>query len=122
VSSPIFGQLEATLAGYLADVTKRARHADDRTAAAVARYEIPKLVEAIRAVLGEHTPDQCGRCPNCRSSRFGRTPAPCRAYLSAHLCLVDLDDEPGSLEATTPMRRPVILAEPPGLRPMQASR
>src|ERR1700742_489287 len=49
VSSPIFGQLEKSLAGYLADVVHRAEYGDDRTAAAVARCELPRLGEALRA-------------------------------------------------------------------------
>jgi hypothetical protein len=111
VSSPIFGQLEASLAGYLADIVHRAEYGDDRTAAAVARCELPRLVEALRAVLDEHEPDQFGRCPSCRHGRLGRTPAPCRAYLSAHLCLVATEEEPPVAEATTSMRRPIVLAE-----------
>lgn len=111
MSSPIFGQLETSLADYLADITHRAQYGDERTAAAVARFELPRLVEALKAVLDEHEPDQFGRCPTCRTGRFSRTPAPCRAYLTAHLCLVSTDDEPKSVEVTTPMRRPVVLAE-----------
>jgi hypothetical protein len=121
VSSPIFGQLEASLAGYLADVVHRAEFGDEHAAAAVARFEVPRLVEALKAVLDEHEPDQFGRCPNCRHGRFGRTPAPCRAYLSAHLCLVATDDEPAAVEVTTPMRRPVVLAEPHRLGVLNAS-
>jgi hypothetical protein len=113
VSSPIFGQLESSLAEYLADVVHRAEFGDDQTAAAVARLEIPRLVEALKAVLDEHEPDQFGRCADCRNGRFGRTPSPCRAYLSAHLCLIATDDEPRTVESVTPMRRPVVLAETP---------
>jgi len=121
VSSPIFGQLETSLADYLTYIARSTRHGDDRALARVARIELPRLVEALRAVLEEHTPDQFGRCPSCRPSRFGRTPTPCRAYLSAHLCLVAHDDEPTPAEQTMPMRRPVILAEPTGLGVMRAS-
>jgi hypothetical protein len=121
VSSPIFGQLEASLAGYLADVVHRAEYGDDRTAATVARCELPRLVEALRAVLDEHEPDQFGRCPSCRHGRFGRTPAPCRAYLSAHLCLVATEEEPPAVESTTPMRRPIVLAERGGFGMLNAS-
>lgn len=122
MSSPIFGQLEASLAGYLADVVHRAEFGDEQTAAAVARLELPRLVEALKAVLDEHSPDQFGRCPNCRHSRFGRTPAPCRAYLSAHLCLMTTEDEPPATEVTTiHMRRPIVLAEPPGFGMLNAS-
>ncbi|MCT2585330.1 hypothetical protein [Actinophytocola gossypii] len=114
--SPIFGQLETSLAEYLVDVARGASHGDDRTVARMARHELPRLVEALRAVLDEHAPDEYGRCPNCRASRFGRTPAPCRAYLSAHLCLVAPDDEqPAPVERTAPIRRPVVLADPRGL-------
>jgi hypothetical protein len=114
VSSPIFGHLETSLAGYLSDVVHRAEFGDERTAAAVARTELPRLVEALKAALDEHDPDQFGRCPTCRHGRFGRTPAPCRAYLSAHLCLVATDEEPPVVEVTTSMRRPVVLAETRG--------
>jgi hypothetical protein len=121
VSSPIFGQLETSLAEYLADVVQRAEYGDERTAAGVARFELPRLVEALKAVLDEHQPDQFGRCPSCRHTRLGRTPTPCRAYLSAHLCLVATEDEPAVVELTAPMRRPIVLAEPSGFRMLNAS-
>jgi len=92
VNSPVFGQLESALAGYLADVTRRAHSYDDRTAAAVARNELPRIVETLKAVLDEHEPDENGRCATCRTKRFGRAVAPCRAYLTAHLCLVVTED------------------------------
>lgn len=111
MSSPIFGQLEASLAAYLADVTQRARVGDERTATTVARLELPRVVEALKAVLDEHEPNEHGRCPTCRTSRFGRAPAPCRAYLTAHLCLVVTEDE-SPMETTAPMRRAVTIAEP----------
>jgi hypothetical protein len=123
VSSPIFGELEASLASYLTDVIRRAEYGDERTAATVARCEVPRLVEALKAVLDEHEPDQFGRCPNCRHGRFGRAPAPCRAYLSAHLCLLATEDETPTVELAmaTPLRRPVVLAEPRGYRMLNAS-
>ncbi len=105
-SSPIFGQLETSLADYLTDITYRAQFGDERAATVVARFELPRLVAALKAVLDEHTPDQFGRCPTCRTSRFGRAPAPCRAYLTAHLCLVVTEDE-APAEQTVPMRRHV---------------
>jgi hypothetical protein len=116
VRSPIFDQLESALAEYLADVSGRARHHDDRTVAALARTELPKLVEAVRAVLAEHSPDQFGRCVHCRRGRWGRTPRPCRAYLSAHLCLITGEDDPTPTEVTIPMRRPMTLGGPASLR------
>lgn len=106
MSSPIFGQLETSLADYLTDITYRAQFGDQRAAAAVARFELPRVIEALKAVLDEHSPDQHGRCPSCRTRRFGRAPAPCRAYLTAHLCLVVTEEETAE-ETTTPMHRHV---------------
>jgi hypothetical protein len=114
-SSPIFGQLETSLSDYLTDITYRAQFGDQRAAAAVARFELPRLVAALKAVLDEHSPDENGRCPSCRTSRFGRAPAPCRAYLTAHLCLVVTEDEAPE-ETTAPMRRHVALGSRPGMR------
>jgi len=105
-SSPIFGQLERSLADYLTDITYRAQFGDEHSAATVARFELPRLVEALKAVLDEHSPDEHGRCPSCRTRRFGRAPAPCRAYLTAHLCLVVTEEETPE-ETTRPIRRQV---------------
>jgi hypothetical protein len=105
-SSPIFGQLETSLADYLADITYRAQFGDEHAAAVVARFELPRLVGALKAVLDEHSPDEHGRCRTCRTRRFGRAPAPCRAYLTAHLCLVVTEDETPE-ETTRPIRRQV---------------
>jgi hypothetical protein len=51
VSSPIFGQLETSLADYLTDITYRAQFGDERAVATVARFELPRLVAALKAVL-----------------------------------------------------------------------
>ncbi|WP_154814895.1 hypothetical protein [Actinophytocola xinjiangensis] len=113
MSSPVFGELESSLAGYLTDVTKRTRLGDDRSVAALARAELPRLVVALRAVLDEHSPDSGGRCSRCRRRRFGRVPSPCRAYLTAHLCLVAVEETSSTApsDATVPMRRPVVVRE-----------
>ena len=105
-SSPIFGELERSLADYLTDIAYRARFGDQHAAAAVARFELPRLVQALKAVLDEHSPDERGRCTSCRTRRFGRAPAPCRAYLTAHLCLVVTEEELPE-ESTRPIRRQV---------------
>jgi hypothetical protein len=105
-SSPIFGELERSLADYLTDITYRARFGDERAAAGVARFELPRLVQALKAVLDEHSPDEHGRCASCRTRRFARAPAPCRAYLTAHLCLVVTEEELPE-ESTRPIRRRV---------------
>jgi hypothetical protein len=96
VSSSIFGHLEASLHDYLADVSRRAQTGDELAAANLARSELPRVAAALRAVLAEHEPDENGRCRTCRTRRFGRAAAPCRAYLTAHLCLlVTEEDQPG---------------------------
>jgi hypothetical protein len=97
VNNSIFGHLETSLNGYLSDLTRRGESADPAVATRIAHGELPRVVAALRAVLDEHRPDDQGRCPTCRRRFFGRAPAPCRAYLAAHLCLlVTEDDQPCS--------------------------
>lgn len=96
MSSSIFGHLEASLHDYLADVIRRAQSGDDLATLNLARAELPRIAAALQAVLAEHEPDEQGRCRTCRTRRFGRAAAPCRAYLTAHLCLlVTEEDQPG---------------------------
>ena len=96
MSSSIFGHLEASLHDYLADVSRRAQAGNDLATTDLARYELPRIAAALQAVLAEHEPDEHGRCRTCRTRRFGRAAAPCRAYLTAHLCLlVTEEDQPG---------------------------
>lgn len=102
VRSSIFGRLETTLDGFLADLAHQAVAADDLTAIRLGRYELPRIVAALQAVLNEHEPDEKGRCHTCRTRRFGRAAAPCRAYLTAHLCLLVTEDDQDSTPAITP--------------------
>lgn len=96
-ASSLFGQLDRSLHERLADLLHRADRGDDSTALDLARVELPKMVSALQALLAEHAPDERGRCGTCRRRRFGRRrPAPCRAYLTAHICLVIADDRAGS--------------------------
>jgi hypothetical protein len=96
VRSSIFGHLEASLHDYLGELIQRAPAADDRASVNLGRFELPRIAAALQAVLNEHEPDERGRCRTCRSRRFGRAAVPCRAYLTAHLCLlVTEDDLPG---------------------------
>ncbi|MDQ3577551.1 MAG: hypothetical protein M3443_08100 [Actinomycetota bacterium] len=89
MSESIFGHMENSLRGHLDDLSRRARAGDD-----VIRTELPRVVTALQALLDEHRPDENGRCPTCRTRLFGRAPAPCRAYLTAHLCLLVTEDQP----------------------------
>ncbi|HEX7661107.1 MAG TPA: hypothetical protein VF444_16680 [Pseudonocardiaceae bacterium] len=101
--TPLFGQLDRSLRAHLGDLLSRARHGDEEVAIDLARVEVPKIVTALRALLDEHHPDAHGRCPTCRTRRFGRhLPAPCRAYLAAHLCLVIADDDNDDNEPSDP--------------------
>lgn len=93
VNNSIFGHLESSLNGYLADLTRRGESADPATALPIAHAELPRVVAALQAVLDEHRPDEEGRCPTCRKRLFGHAPAPCRAYLAAHLCLLVSEDD-----------------------------
>jgi hypothetical protein len=89
MASSLFGQLDRSLHDRLGDLARRAQRGDDTTAMHLARVELPKIITALRALLDEHRPDERGRCATCRRHRFRRKlPAPCRAYLAAHLCLV----------------------------------
>jgi hypothetical protein len=102
VRSSIFGHLEASLDGFLDDVAHRAVAADDASAVRLGRYELPRIVAALRAVLNEHEPNASGRCHTCRTRRFGRPAAPCRAYLTAHLRLLVNEDDQDGAQAITP--------------------
>jgi hypothetical protein len=88
VSVTVFSQLDKSLHEHLATVAQMAARGDDQTVAELARAELPRIVAAIKALLDEHQPDEHGRCPTCRTHWWSRRrPAPCRAYLSAQLCL-----------------------------------
>jgi hypothetical protein len=93
MASSLFGQLDRSLHTHLGDLVHQAQRADDGAVVDLARVEFPKIIAALRALLDEHQPDDRGRCATCRRGRFGRKlPAPCRAYLAAHLCLVIAGD------------------------------
>src|SRR5262245_19107725 len=91
MNSSVFGHLEASLNDYLGELIHRGASADESTAIHIAKVELPRIISALRGALQYHQPDHNGRCSACRTERFGRRPAPCRAYLTAHLCLVVVD-------------------------------
>lgn len=88
MSRTIFGFMTASLRAYLFDLDALTRSPDERTVAELGRLELPRVLTALNALLEEHQPDENGRCAACRPRRFSRTTGPCRAYLTAHLCLV----------------------------------
>ncbi|GAA5156967.1 MULTISPECIES: hypothetical protein [Amycolatopsis] len=91
--------LPATVHQRLDELARLARQSDADRAIALARREIPLLVQALRSVLAAHEPDQSGRCPVCagpaRLSFRRRTPTPCRAYLAVQLRLGKLESMAG---------------------------
>ncbi|KAA2258889.1 hypothetical protein F0L68_23350 [Solihabitans fulvus] len=90
----VFRQLDRSLHDHLDNLVRLAYHADDHAAAELVRVELPKVVNAVRALLAVHQPDEHGRCPTCRTRRWTRRrPTPCRAYLTAQLCLTVVDEE-----------------------------
>ena len=91
----VFNQLDKSLHEHLAIVAQLAARDDDQTVAELARAELPRLVATVKALLDEHQPDEHGRCHTCRSRWWSRRlPAPCRAYLSAQLCLTVAGEQP----------------------------
>jgi hypothetical protein len=89
VSVTVFSQLDRSLHEHLATLVRLASTGDDETAVGLARSELPRVVAAVKALLDEHTPDDHGRCPTCRTRRWSRRrPSPCRAYIGAQLCLM----------------------------------
>ncbi|MEU4803209.1 hypothetical protein [Actinosynnema sp. NPDC023587] len=92
----VFSQLDKSLRERLGTLVRLASAGDDETAVELARSELPRLVAALRALLDGHRPDEHGRCPTCRTSRWTRRlPAPCRAYLGAQLALTVAAETPG---------------------------
>lgn len=90
----VFRQLDQSLHNHLATLETLARGGDDQTAVVLARTELPRVVAVVRTLLDEHHPDEHGRCPTCRRHWWTRRmPAPCRAYLSAQLCLTLVEQE-----------------------------
>lgn len=73
---------------YIDNVVWLATEHDDETALAVARAEVPRLVEAIRGALANHRADVSGLCLGCAptwaDSRFVRQNWPCPVVDGMH--------------------------------------
>jgi hypothetical protein len=78
--------------GWLDQLETLVRDADLPSRAALAEMELVRLTKAWRALLGEHEPDEDGRCRSC-SKRWRRRGYRCSVWVSAHRHLV-LGDSP----------------------------
>ena len=80
--------------GWLNRLEALALNADLPSRTALAQTEMMRLVAAWRALLGEHEPDDDGRCRRC-PRRLARTSRPCAVWVVAHRYLV-VNDAPDS--------------------------
>lgn len=91
--------LSATLSGAVDDrlayLTTLAETSDASSRAALTLTEIPHLVEVIREMLADHTPDQRGRCHRC-SRRPWRRSTGCAIWWTAYRHLIG-DSSPPTL-------------------------
>ncbi|QIZ37920.1 hypothetical protein FDZ84_29345 [Saccharopolyspora sp. ASAGF58] len=73
---------------------------DDRAVTAVARSEVPHLIDAVRTLMAGHEPNEIGECPACSRTLWRwqkpwrRPTSPCKPYLAARRALFNETDEP----------------------------
>lgn len=86
----VFAALHERLWGDLEAMCDVVLDGDDRTAAVVARGELPALIAGLHALLALHVPDENGHCQQCRGGRWWRrVPVPCRVLLEFQLARDD---------------------------------
>jgi hypothetical protein len=85
----MFRELDDELNRHLAMLADLARDPDDRLVSGVTRAQLPRVVDAVATLLGEHSPDAAGRCASCRPDHWWqpRPAFPCPAYLAVHRAL-----------------------------------
>lgn len=84
----ILGQVLRDAVGERLDtLSELANGADATSLLAVARSELPRLVEGWRTLLADHEPDNRGSCPEC-STYWRQQKAPCPVWRSAYEHLV----------------------------------
>src|SRR5437899_1382146 len=90
VSTDVSSALRDATYGWLSRLETLARDADAESRAALAQTELLRLARAWRALLGEHEPDEDGRCRRCAGWRR-RKASRCTVWVSAHRYLVAAD-------------------------------
>ncbi|WP_051764199.1 hypothetical protein [Saccharothrix syringae] len=78
---PVVAGAHEKIGRYLATVRRVAAEGDDAAALAIARGELPLIVEVFEDLVAEHRPDAVGHCRACaRTGRWWwRQRTPCRA-------------------------------------------
>lgn len=85
----VFDELHRRVKSYLTTVKNVAADGGDEAALVIARSELPLIVDAFDALFGGHTPDDNGRCRQCRCAGrwWRRRRVPCRVFLQAQIAL-----------------------------------
>lgn len=84
----------------LDDMTRIVSAGDDRAVNALARSEVPHLIDAVEVLMAGHAPNELGECPACSrclwrwQKPWRRPTSPCHVYLSARRALFNEADEP----------------------------
>ncbi|KAA5825459.1 hypothetical protein F1721_33020 [Saccharopolyspora hirsuta] len=93
-------ELYGSVRQRLDDMARIVSTGDDRAVIALARSEVPHLIEAVRTLMAGHEPNELGECPACSRvlqrwrKPWRRPTSPCKVYLSARRSLFDEDHEP----------------------------
>ena len=102
----MFSELREEAHTLLDTVATVIAEGDDTATIAMARSEVPNLIESLRTLLDGHTPNHDGYCATCTRYRLGRpwgfrrTIVPCTAFLDARRALLGEDRRRHALAST----------------------
>jgi hypothetical protein len=92
----VFNELHRKVRDYLGQVDDVVQQGCDRDALVVARDEMPRITQALKALFAGHQPDENGHCERCTTGRWWhRRTAPCRVFLDAQIALFQSDTSHG---------------------------